>query len=210
MKSQTFLSSALIAVATVAVVAASVGPDRRPEPLPGPAAERPAGPNCDSPVVAAFDEISVRALEISEIAEAAPAPLEDSPETAIVARQTLKDLSQRARALDSMTAQALQPGAPLEPTERLLAQSLSVHSARLTNLAAQAQSTLADDGEFDAAALVRQLDAMAVQGWEMARLVTDASLCSPYPSVSEAYAPTPRCETLDPEYEMAMFGVCSY
>ena len=210
MKSQAFLNSVLFAVATVAVLAASVSPRRHVEPPQPPVANEAPAQGCQSPVVMAFEQIGAQGRELAERANAAPAPLEDTPESVIAARPRLADLAQRARALDVTTAQLLQPAAPLKPGELLLAQSLAAHVDRLRNLSVQAQSMLDVGGELDAALMVRRLDEMAVHGWEIARLVNDAAPCDAFPTISRSYAPIESCQALDPEYELAMHGACRY
>ncbi len=214
MKSFTFLTLATIAAATV-LVAAAVGPLAEPMAEPAFPSEQPATESalaCDTPAVAAFQEIRMQALELSELAGAAPAPLEDTPEARQRGDEALADLSQRARMLDALIAQAAQPGAPLTAKEQRLAQGVSVHTARLVNLASRMQAATAEQGEFDAAFVVGGLDSMSVQGWELAQLIADASLCDSSLTLSETapYEVAHACDAMDPEYEIAMHGVCSY
>jgi|GEM_PF-5392106 len=213
MKSFTLLSLATIVAATV-LVAAAVAPLAEPrveiaDPDQGAPQRTPA---CDTPAVEAFQEIRLRALELSELAGSAPAPLEDTPQALRQGDEALAELGRRARVLDAMIGQAAQPGAPLTPKEQRLAQGASVHTARLVHLAARLQAASAEQGEFDAAYVVSGLDAMSVQGWELAQLISDAALCDPSLTLTESapYQVAHACDALDPEYEMAMHGACSY
>lgn len=215
-----FVISGLAAViAATVLVASSDGPALSPEAEYELNQPIPADPAiaCQTPVAEAFDLIRLQALELSELASAIPAPLEDPADPGATPlradeTETLAELGSRARELDAMTMQAFSPSAPLSPRERLLAQGAAAHTARLVNLSARLEATDVVDGEFDAAALVNTLDAVSTQGWELAELISDAVLCDDAFSMNRApsHAPTPSCETFEPEYELAMHNACSY
>ena len=199
----------LIGGALLAIPALHLG--ERPAVAVLPSAEPPA-PTVElrcGPFVESFAAMRTEAERIAILASSTAAPAEEDVASA-AAVETWREIASAARVLNGWMWEASGQYATLNLTEAATVQVTVPLTVDIrAESAAVAGHLLEPASEVDTALLVDRMRAVERAALMVARSLEPLAVCEPRQQLS--YAPVGGdCQTLDPEYELAMAGNCRF
>jgi hypothetical protein len=162
--------------------------------------------------VDSFDAMRSEADRIALLASSAEAPLEDDATVSPASVATWREIASAARSLDRWAWDATSTRAPLTLREAAVISAATPLTADIrTESGAVAGVFSAPPSALDAPPLEARMDRVAQTASTVARALTPLATCEVGSAEAQvSYAMPRNCDTLDPQYQVAMMGPCRY
>ena len=199
------LGGAIVAIPALFFAEQRAGADAQPTPAAVRISELSCGPFVDS-----FGAMRAEAERVALLAASATAPLEEELVASPATIETWREIAEAARLLDAWMQEAASAGAPLNLSETAVVTVSAPLTRDMRSDAHAIAVELADlPSEPDVASLIDRMAAVERAAATVARSLEPIAICAPRDELS--YAPAAGdCETLDPEYQLAVAGPCAY